>query len=103
MSNKKREVIEGYIMDIICLRKNSPSQYSDQAREHSTSCALMGHCVESGYGLVGAGNMLTLLDPKATPQVVSLLQKTDKKNGVRLRVEREENSSEFETVKVSLV
>ncbi|WP_017733997.1 hypothetical protein [Nafulsella turpanensis] len=101
MSESPKEVLEGYVVDIICLRHMSPSQYTEQAKEHTTSCALMGHCVESGYGLVGDNNKLMVLDPKATPWVVALLKKTDKEKGVRLQVEREENEKEMETVKVT--
>ena len=100
MSDSKKEVLEGYVVDIICLRHMSPSQYTEQAKEHTTTCALMGHCVESGYGLVGDNNNLVVLDPKATPWVVALLKKTNKEKGVRLKVEREENDKEMETVKV---
>ena len=100
MSNSQKEVLEGYVVDIICLRHMSPSQYTEQAKKHTTTCALMGHCVESGYGLVGDNNKLVVLDPKATPWVVALLKKTDMEKGVRLKVEREENEKEMETVKV---
>ena len=100
MSNSQKEVLEGYVVDIICLRHMSPAQYTEQAKGHTTSCALMGHCVESGYGLVGDNNKLVVLDPKATPWVVALLKKTNNEKGVRLKVEREENDKEMETVKV---
>ena len=100
MSKPNKEVLEGYVVDIICLRHMPPSQYTEQAKEHTTTCALMGHCVESGYGLVGEQNTLVVLDPKATPRVVALLKKTNKEKGVRLRVEREKKDEEMETTKV---
>ena len=100
MSKEEKEVLEGYVVDAICLRHMSPSQYTEQAKKHTTACALMGHCIESGYGLVGEQNRLVVLDPKATPWVVALLKKTDKEKGVRLRVEREKKDEEMETAKV---
>ena len=101
MSKDEKEVLEGYVVDIICLRHMSLSQYAEQAKEHTTACALMGHCIESGYGLVGEQNKLVVLDPKATPWVVALLKRTEKEKGVRLRVEREKKDEEMETTKVS--
>ena len=101
MSKVEKEILEGYVVDIICLRHMPASQYSEQAKEHTTACALMGHCMESGYGLVGEQNKLVVLDPKATPWVVALLKRTDQEKGVRLKVEREEKDSEMETTKVS--
>ncbi|MGI0106363.1 hypothetical protein JRG66_02505 [Salinimicrobium tongyeongense] len=101
MRKNEKEVLDGYVVDIICLRRISPSQYTNQASEHSTACALMDHCVESGYGLIGENNELKLLDPKATPRIVALLKQTDKDKGVRLRVEREQNDQEMTTTKVS--
>lgn len=101
MKEIKKEVLEGYVVDIICLRKMSPSNYTADAKEHTTACAIMGHCVESGYGLAGEENDLKLLDPKATPLVAELLTKTDQAKGVRLKVERQQKNEEMETVKVS--
>lgn len=102
MSKEEKEILEGYVVDIICLRNMPASQYSEQAKEHTTACALMGHCMESGYGLVGEQNKLVVLDPKATPWVVALLKKTDKEKGVRLQVEREAKEGKMETTKISL-
>ena len=101
MGNSEKEIVEGYVVDIICLRHMPSFKYSEQAKQHTTSCALMGHCMESGYGLVGEQDRLIVLDPKATPWVVALLKRTDKERGVRLKVEREKRNEEMETVKVS--
>ncbi len=49
------ESIEGYVIDIACVRKNSREELLQKARNHSKECALMGHCVESGYGIVTEG------------------------------------------------
>lgn len=62
----------------------------------------MGQCVESGYGLVGERNKLMMLDPKATSWVVALLKRTGTEIRARLRVEREENNKEMETINVSI-
>ena len=48
----KREVLEGYVVDQACLRKYPQDELLERSRVHTTECALMGHCMESGYGLV---------------------------------------------------
>ena len=45
------EIVEGYVVDLACLRRYPQKEYTARATEHTTECALMGHCVESGYGL----------------------------------------------------
>lgn len=48
------EITEGYVVDLACLRRYPRQEYTSRAAQHTTECALMGHCVESGYGLVSA-------------------------------------------------
>ena len=88
------------MVDIACLRTMPAERTGEAAKKHSTACALMGHCIESGYGLVDDEGRMTLLDPKATRHVVEALMKTSKEKGVRLRVEREGKAGEMETVSV---
>lgn len=61
------KTVEGWVVDIACLRKYSDDQLASRAQIHTTECALMGHCVESGYGLVDADGRVHLLDDAATP------------------------------------
>jgi hypothetical protein len=56
----------------------------------------MGHCVESGYGLVH-DDIVTLLDHDATPAVVDVVGRSTSEQGVRLRVTREMNEGEMRT------
>ena len=96
------ETVEGYVVDLACLRRYPSDQYTARAAEHTTECALMGHCVESGYGLVSAGNRAVPLDTEATPHVVAALQSAAAQ-GVQLRVRREETDGEFRTIDVQAV
>ena len=99
---QRKETLEGYVVDIACLRTMPASRLSEKAKEHTTACALMGHCIESGYGLIDEENKMVLLDAVATPWIVALLKKTDTEKGVRLRVDREAKEGKMETTKVSL-
>lgn len=95
------ESAEGYVIDVACVRKNPREELLDKARDHSKECALMGHCVESGYGLVSEDDHLTLLDPKATQKVVNVVEESDTQEGIRLRVTREERDGTMETQTVT--
>lgn len=49
----------------------------------------MGHCIESGYGLVSDQGTTQLLKPAATPQVVRAIRQSPKSSGVKLKVHRQ--------------
>ncbi|MEX2336808.1 MAG: hypothetical protein WD555_06020 [Fulvivirga sp.] len=97
---QKKETLEGYVVDIACLRNIPALQLSKRAKEHTTACALMGHCIESGYGLVDIENRIMLLDSEATPRIVGLLKETTMEKGVQLKVEREKQKGKMKTTKV---
>ena len=61
----------------------------------------MGHCLESGYALVGADGGVTLLDPEATAPVLDALRRSDREAGVWLRVRREPDDGALATVEVT--
>lgn len=100
MSNDT-ESIDGYVIDIACIRKNPRDELLEKARSHSTECALMGHCVESGYGLVTENDSLTLLDPKATPKVADVVEDSNTQQGIQLQVTRDERDGTMETTTVT--
>lgn len=96
----EKEVFEGYVLDLACIRKYPYKDLFDRGRKHTKDCSLMGHCVESGYGLVNENGELRILDAKATPKVIDALNRSDKKSGIQLRAVREKKSKEMETTKV---
>lgn len=83
-----RETLEGYVVDLICLRRYPQGELGERARGHTRDCALHGHCIESGYGLVSEDGRLQLLDPKATPLVVERVSDAEPQHGIFLRAER---------------
>ena len=99
----KREVLEGYVVDQACLRKYPQDELLVRGRVHTTKCALMGHCIESGYGLVDEAGRPLLLEPSSTTQVVGALRNTKKETGVRLRVSRQMQDEEMRTIRVEEV
>jgi hypothetical protein len=100
-SNK--EVFEGYVLDLACIRKYPQDELLERGREHTRECALMGHCVESGYGLVGESGDVRVLDAKATPQVIEAVSLSRNEKGIKLRATREKSEKEMETTRIEEV
>lgn len=96
-------MLEGYAVDIACLRKYPRGEMAERASRHSRRCAMMGHCLESGFGPVEDDGRVLVLDAKATPQVFHLLESCGIEAGIRPRVVREDAQGEMETTRVELV
>lgn len=99
----EREQLEGFVVDQACLRKYPQSELLARGREHSKECALMGHCVESGYGLVDEEGRPSLLEPSSTPEVVQAIRGSRRSRGIRMRVTREMRDGEMRTTAVEEV
>ena len=99
----QRETWVGYLMDVACVRKAPSAEVLERAAAHTTECALMGHCVESGFVLVGDDGHLHLLEPAATTNVVRELLATSVDEGLRLEVVRERHGHQMHTVGVQSV
>jgi hypothetical protein len=97
MKADESEVIEGYLVDLACIRKYSASEMLKRAKEHTTRCSLMGHCIESGYAIVRDDGTVAPLDHHATPLVVQVATRSMRKQGLRLRVERRAVEGEMQT------
>ena len=100
MTEAKQETLTGYVVDIACLRRYPQDEYSERARRHTTDCALMGHCVESGYAVVSDEGGARLLDTQATRHVVAALEAANADRGVHLVVERRQREREMVTESV---
>lgn len=94
------ETLDGYVIDVGCIRKNARDELLEKARTHSRECALMGHCVESGYGIVTEDDRLIVLDSDATPKVVGVVGDSETEEGIRLHVQREQKGDTMETTSV---
>lgn len=101
--NTRTETLEGYVVDLACLRKYPQDELAERARSHTKACAVMGHCLESGYGLVDEAGRVSLLDMQATPLILGALRETPQERGIKLRAEREMADKEMHTVSVEVV
>ena len=96
----RAECATGWLVDIACLRRYAPGDVARRAAIHTTACARMGHCVESGYGVVDRGGRLRLLDTHATPMIVQLLRTTEQEQGLWIEADRQSDDGDLETVAV---
>lgn len=96
----RSETLEGYIVDVACVRKYPQDELLKRAKEHTRQCGLSGHCIESGYGLVDDEGYLKLLDPKATPMILDTIRNSDRNRSIKLQVTREMEDGEMETTSV---
>lgn len=99
MSNQT-ETLQGYVVDVACIRNYPQNELLERARTHTRDCGLHGHCIESGYGLVNEWGQLALLDAKATMQVLETIRSSGRETGIQLRAIREMNNGEMETTSV---
>lgn len=102
MKNDK-EIFEGYVLDLACIRKYPQNELVERGQAHTQKCALMGHCVESGYGLVNENGEVRVLDAKATPLIIEKIGKSEKEKGIKLRATREKTDEEMETTRIEEV
>jgi hypothetical protein len=97
------EVLEGYVVDIACLRKWPRLEISERAIAHTRQCALEGHCVESGYALIDDTGNPMHLGSEATPMVVAALLRTSRQREIRMAAERQEQDGRMRTTSVRLL
>ena len=99
----RTETLTGHVVDIACIRKYPRDELLERARRHSRDCALMGHCIESGYGIVRDDGSVAPLDNHATPLVVQAASRSPREQGLRLRVKRRAVDNEMQTRSVDEV
>lgn len=78
------ERVEGYVVDLHCIRQWPQAQWQDRAHKHLSSCAEQH--LESGFCLVDS--CAVPLDAAATPMVLRALREAGDEKGVQLRALR---------------
>lgn len=96
----KAEVMEGYLIDLACVRKYPQDELLRRAKTHTRACNLEGHCIESGYALVGDDGDVMPLDAEATPKLITALLQERQDTHIRFRIVRESDGAKMKTVNV---
>ena len=79
----------GYVVDVVCgadHTKDNPEDATKFGAEHTKECALMEECVKSGYGIFADGKWYPF-DAKGNTLAKALLEKTTKKDHIKVTVE----------------
>lgn len=75
--------VTGYVIDNMCAGSHGTE---DEAKDHTTSCALMARCEKSGYAVV-SGEKSYKLDENGNKLAASILRHTQTKKGLKVEVE----------------
>jgi hypothetical protein len=81
--DKKTVKLTGYVIDNMCAGMHGTE---DEAKEHSTSCALMPNCEKSGYAVI-SGDKTYKLDDNGNKLAEHALKSTHTRRGLKVEVE----------------
>ncbi len=76
---------KGVLMDQMCAGEGLKDGQKG-ALNHTRECALMDHCVESGYGIVTSDDKFLKFDKAGSEKTLALLKKTDKADNLKVKV-----------------
>jgi hypothetical protein len=94
------ERIEGFVVDLHCVRQWPAKEVLERSQEHATACSLQGDHIESGYALID--ETVVPLDSKATPMILHALRESEREHGARVRATRRDKNHIMETTMVEL-
>jgi hypothetical protein len=97
---RRIEILEGFVVDIRCVRLWPHDEVRVRAREHARECLLKGAHMETGYALITDEGSAVLLDTDATPLIIDVLQQLTNRTGICVRAEREWDGERMKTVLV---
>ena len=80
---KKTVKVTGYVIDNMCAGMHGTE---DEAKDHSTSCALMPKCEKSGFAVV-SGDKSYKLDDNGNKLAEQVLKTTHTRRGLKVEVE----------------
>ena len=94
------ETVQGYVMDVACVRKSPQRELVERSQAHTRDCALMGHCAESGFALISETGQIALLDDHATLMIVDIVRQSRNDHGIKVQVTRNKQGEKMETSRV---
>jgi hypothetical protein len=97
--------LTGYLVDVMCAAghvKDSPEDATRFAAEHTKECALMQECIKSGFGLFSDGKWYPF-DDKGNEIAKGLVEKTTKKDHIKVTVEAMKHEGKLLVEKITEV
>jgi hypothetical protein len=92
--------VEGYVVDIACLRRYPETEYAKRSRAHTTGCVADGSLRRERLRPGRRRRSPPPLDTHATPHVVAVLREASTTEAVYLVVERTWEDGEMVTQQV---
>jgi hypothetical protein len=97
----KKSMLSGYIVDKMCAAGTAKKDdVMAAAANHPKSCALKEKCLASGLGVFADGKFYEF-DAKGTEMAKTLLEKSDKENGIKVNVEGAVSGSQVAVSKIT--
>lgn len=78
--------IKGVLLDQACASGDGLKDGQKGALKHERECALMDGCAKSGFGVVTADDKFLKFDAAGNQKALAMLQKTTKKDDLRIKV-----------------
>lgn len=83
LAQGRRATFAGYLLDQMC---GVEVRDTAKAAEHSRECALMDHCVASGYGIFAEGKFIKL-DAQGNKKAKTFLESSKREKGILVILE----------------
>ena len=91
--------LTGYIIDNACSGRAATENGAEKVKNHTTKCAQMPKCAESGYALF-VDNKLYKLDADGNKKAAEVLKNTKLEKGLQVEIE---GTLDGETLKVTSI
>lgn len=98
-SREKSVKLTGYIIDNACSGRATSENGAEKVKNHTTKCAQMPKCAESGYALF-VDNKLYKLDSDGNKKAAEVLKSTKLEKGLQVEIE---GTLDGETLKVKSI
>lgn len=98
-SGGKSVKLTGYIIDNMCSGRANSENGAEKVKNHTTKCAQMPKCAESGYALF-VDNKLYKLDADGNKKASEVLKSTKLEKGLQVEIE---GTLDGETLKVTSI
>ena len=95
------EVLQGFVIDLHCLRTAPRDTVVQVAARHPRACALAATFSGTPFALVDHDGTVHVLDDAATRLVIAVLWRTDDRRALAVRARRAGKHGRMETVAVS--
>lgn len=99
-ADKKDVKLNGYVIDNACSARATGEGAMEKVKAHSTKCAQMPKCAESGYAIFADGKLYKF-DAEGNKKVAELLKATKSEKGLGVSVEGTADGDTIHVAKIA--